>query len=70
MQRDITVSFVVTEDTEDGGWTASAALTPDAFANGEGETREAAIEDLKAALVALADVVGIPEQLVVTLEDD
>lgn len=70
MSREIHVPFTVEEDHEDGGWTAAAALTPDAFANGEGETREEAIEDLKEAIIALADVVGIPEQLVVTLEDD
>ncbi|HEY4572139.1 MAG TPA: hypothetical protein VIH10_21855 [Kribbella sp.] len=68
MQRDITVPFVIAEDTVDGGWTASAALTPEAFANGEGETREAAIEDLKAAIALLAEEVGVPEQLVVTVE--
>jgi predicted RNase H-like HicB family nuclease len=68
VQRDITVPFVIAEDTEDGGWTASAALTPDAFANGEGETREEAIEDLKSALQLLAEEVGVPEQLVVTVE--
>ena len=70
MPQDIHVSFIVEEDHEDGGWVARAALTPDAFANGEGETREEAIEDLKEAILALADVVGVPEQLVVTLPDD
>jgi predicted RNase H-like HicB family nuclease len=70
LQREIHVPFTIEEDLEDGGWVAAAALTPDAFANGQGETREEAIEDLKAAIVALADVVGIPEQMVVTLEDD
>lgn len=67
MQRDITVSYLVEQD-ENGTWTASAALTPDAFANGEGETREAAIEDLKAAIALLVEEVGVPEQLVMTVE--
>ncbi|TWD75323.1 hypothetical protein FB561_6761 [Kribbella amoyensis] len=67
MQRDITVSFLVVED-ENGTWSAEAALTPKSFANGEGATREAAIEDLKEAIAALADVVGVPEQLTVTVE--
>ena len=68
MQREITVPFTIAEDTEDGGWTAAAALTPDAFANGEGETREAAIEDLKAAIALLVEEVGVPEQLTLTVE--
>lgn len=69
MQREITVPFTVEQD-ENGSWYAAAALNPDSFANGEGATREAAIEDLKAAVVALAEVVGVPEQLVVTVEVD
>lgn len=67
MQRDITVPFTVDQD-ENGAWYAAAALTPDAFANGEGDTREAAIEDLRAAIVLLAEEVGVPEQLTVTVE--
>lgn len=69
MQREIHVPYLVEQD-EDGVWTAAAALTPQAFANGQGATREAAIEDLKDALAALAEEVGVPDQLVVTLETD
>lgn len=68
MPQEITVPFTVAEDAEDGGWFATAALTPAAFANGEGETREAAIEDLEAALALLVEEVGVPEQLVLTVE--
>ncbi|GAA1141278.1 hypothetical protein GCM10009630_44900 [Kribbella jejuensis] len=68
MQREITVPFTIAEDTEDGGWYAAAALTPEAFANGEGDTREAAIEDLKSAIALLVEEVGVPEQLVLTVE--
>jgi predicted RNase H-like HicB family nuclease len=67
VQHEITVPFTVSQD-ENGAWCAAAALTPEAFANGEGETREAAIEDLKAAVALLAEEVGVPEQLVVTVE--
>ena len=67
MQREITVPFTVVQD-ENGAWCAAAALTPDAFANGEGDTRAAAIDDLKAAIALLAEEVGVPEQLVVTVE--
>ena len=69
MQRDITVPFIIAQD-ENGAWCASAALDPDSFANGEGATREAAIEDLKAAIGVLAQEVGVPEQLVVTIDVD
>ena len=68
MQRELQVPFTIAQD-ENGAWCAAAALTPDAFANGRGDTRDDAIEDLKAAIVALVDVVGIPEQLLVTVED-
>ncbi|MFF0270771.1 hypothetical protein [Kribbella sp. NPDC004536] len=69
MQRDITVSFTVEQD-ENGTWCAEAALTPTSFANGEGATREAAIEDLKEAVATLAETVGVPEQLTVAVEID
>ncbi|WP_329001659.1 hypothetical protein OHA18_01590 [Kribbella sp. NBC_00709] len=69
MQRDITVSFLVEQD-ENGDWSAQAALDPNSFANGQGATREAAIEDLKEAVVLLAVSVGVPEQLVVTVDTD
>ncbi|WP_433006971.1 hypothetical protein [Kribbella sp. CA-294648] len=69
MQREIHVPYTVEQD-EDGFWCAAAALAPDAFANGQGATREAAIEDLKAAIELLAESVGVPDQLVVTLETD
>lgn len=69
MQRDITVSFTVEQD-ENGTWFAEAALTPRSFANGEGPTREAAIEDLKEAVATLAETVGVPEQLTVAVEVD
>jgi predicted RNase H-like HicB family nuclease len=67
MQREITVPFTVEQD-ENGAWCAAAALTPEAFANGQGESREAAIEDLKEAIALLAEEVGVPEQLVVSVE--
>lgn len=67
MQREITVPFTLVQD-ENGAWCAAAALTPEAFANGEGDSREAAIDDLKAAIALLATEVGVPEQLVVTVE--
>jgi predicted RNase H-like HicB family nuclease len=67
LQRELHIPFTVEQD-ENGDWCAAAALTPEAFANGQGETRDEAIEDLKAAIVLLAEEVGVPEQLVVTVE--
>lgn len=67
MRRKITVPFTVEQD-ENGAWCAAAALTPDAFANGQGDTRDAAIADLKDALAVLVEEVGVPEQLVVVIE--
>jgi predicted RNase H-like HicB family nuclease len=69
LQRNITVPFIIEQD-ENGVWCAEAALTPKSFANGEGATPEAAIEDLKEAIAALAESVGVPEQLTVTVEVD
>jgi predicted RNase H-like HicB family nuclease len=69
VRHEVTVPYTVEQD-EDGMWAAQAALTPDAFANGQGETREAAIDDLREALVVLAEAVGVPDQLTVTVEAD
>ncbi|TDW14219.1 hypothetical protein [Kribbella kalugense] len=60
------VPYVVEQD-EDGTWVAEAALTPDIFVQGEGATREAAIEDLRTSITQAATDSGIPEQLVVDL---
>ena len=67
MTRQIHISYTVEQD-ENGVWAAEAALTPDAFANGLGDTREAAIEDLREAIAVLAAEVGVPEQLVVDVD--
>ncbi|TDO52585.1 hypothetical protein EV643_102424 [Kribbella sp. VKM Ac-2527] len=67
MKREIHVPYTVEQD-EDGVWAAQAALLPDAFANGQGDTREAAIEDLREAIVVLAEEVGVPDELTVTVE--
>jgi predicted RNase H-like HicB family nuclease len=69
LQRQISVPYTVEED-EDGVWCAEAALTPNAFANGQGATREAAIQDLREAIALLAEEVGVPDQLVVRLGTD
>jgi hypothetical protein len=60
------VPYVVEQD-EDGVWCASAQLRPGVGAVGDGPTQEAAIADLRAALEALLDVVGPPDELTLTL---
>ena len=69
MKRELHVPYTVEQD-ETGAWSAAAAVTPEAFANGEGETREEAIEDLRQAVAFLVEEVGVPEELVVTVEVD
>jgi predicted RNase H-like HicB family nuclease len=64
--RVVHVPYVVEQD-EDGVWCASAQLRPGVGAVGDGPTQEAAIADLRAALEALLDVVGPPDELTLTL---
>ena len=52
MTRAVHVPYTVEQD-EDGVWCAHAQLRPGVGANGEGETPEAAIEDLREALIGL-----------------
>ena len=67
MTRVVHVPYVVEQD-EDGVWCASAQLRPGVGAVGDGPTQEAAIADLRTALEALLDVVGIPDELTLTLD--
>ncbi|MFC6162345.1 hypothetical protein [Kribbella jiaozuonensis] len=62
------VPYVVEQD-EDGTWLAEAALTPDIFLQGEGETREQALEDLRTSITQATTDSGIPDHLVITLPD-
>lgn len=57
----------VVEQDEDGVWCASAQLRPGVGAVGDGATQEEAIDDLRAAVEALLDVVGPPDELTLTL---
>jgi predicted RNase H-like HicB family nuclease len=52
------IPYVVEQD-EDGAWCASAVLRPGVGAFGDGATPAEAITDLRAALEALAEVVGM-----------
>jgi predicted RNase H-like HicB family nuclease len=67
MNRAVHVPYVVEQD-EDGAWCAHAQLRPGVGANGEGPSAEAAIEDLREALVGLVAEFGAPEELTLTIE--
>ena len=67
MSRVVHVPYAVEQD-EDGCWCASAQLKPGVAAFGEGPTREDAITDLRSGLVLLIEEVGIPDELILTLD--
>jgi len=56
------------QQIEDGVWCAHAQLRPGVGANGEGDTAEAAIADLREALVALVAEFGAPDELTLTVD--
>ncbi|SRR6266705_5670324 len=66
--RTITVTVpVVVERDEDGVWCAHAQLRPGVGAHGEGDTEEAALNDLREALTGLIEEFGVPRELSVTV---
>ena len=65
-RRTVTVPVVVERD-EDGVWCAHTQLRPGVGAHGEGDTEEAALDDLREALIGLIEEFGIPRELSVTL---
>jgi NAD(P)-dependent dehydrogenase (short-subunit alcohol dehydrogenase family) len=56
------------ERDEDGVWCASAQLRPGVGAVGDGATADEAIADLREALTALIEEVGVPPELTLTLD--
>ena len=60
MTRAVHIPYTVEQD-EDGIWCAHAQLRPGVGANGEGDTREAAIADLREALEGLIAEFGAHE---------
>ena len=62
MTRAVHVPYTVEQD-KDGAWCADAQLRPGVGANGEGDSREAAVADLREALAALIAEFGPPEEL-------
>jgi predicted RNase H-like HicB family nuclease len=64
--RTVTVPVVVELD-EDGVCCAHAQLRPGVGAHGEGDTEEAALDDLRVALTGLIEEFGVPRELSITL---
>lgn len=67
MRRAVHVPYTVAQD-EDGIWCAHAQLRPGVGANGEGDSREAAIADLREALAGLIAEFGAPDELTLMLD--
>ena len=67
MSRVIHVPYTLEQD-EDGVWCASAQLRPGVGAVGDGATADEAIADLRDALTALIEEVGVPQELTLTLD--
>ena len=62
----VTVPVFVERD-EDGVWCAHAQLRPGVGAHGEGDTEEAALDDLREAIAGLIEEFGVPRELSVTV---
>jgi predicted RNase H-like HicB family nuclease len=67
MTRAVHVPYIVEQD-EDGVWCAHAQLRPGVGANGEGDSREAAVADLRKALEGLIAEFGAPQELTLTVD--
>jgi hypothetical protein len=67
VSRTVHVPYTVEQD-DDGDWCAHAQLRPGVGANGEGDSREAAIADLWEALIGLIAEFGAPDELTLTLD--
>jgi predicted RNase H-like HicB family nuclease len=65
--RAVHVPYTVEQD-EDGIWCGQAQLRPGVGANGEGDSREAAIADLREALEGLIAEFGPPLELTLTVD--
>lgn len=67
MTRAVHAPYTVEQD-EDGVWCARAQLRAGVGANGEGDSREAAVADLREALEGLIAEFGAPHELIVTVD--
>lgn len=67
MTRAVHVPYTIEQD-EDDVWCAHAQLRPGVGANGEGDTADAAVADLREALGALITEFGAPDELTVMVD--
>lgn len=67
MGRAVHLPYTVEHDG-DGVWCAHAQLRPGVGAHGQGDGREAAIADLRDALIGLIAEFGIPDELTLILD--
>lgn len=67
MSQVVHVPYAVEQD-EDGVWCAHAQLRPHLGANGQGDSREAAVADLREALAGLIAEFGVPDELTLTID--
>jgi predicted RNase H-like HicB family nuclease len=67
MTRAVHVPYTVDQD-EDGVWCAHAQLRPGVGANGEGDSRDAAVANLREALEGLIAEFGAPQELTLTVD--
>jgi predicted RNase H-like HicB family nuclease len=67
MTRAVRIPYTIEPD-EDGVWCAHAQLRPGVGANGAGDSREAAIADLREALEGLTAEFGLPQELTLTVD--
>jgi len=67
MNRAVHLPCTVQQD-QDGVWCAHAQLRPGVGAHGEGDSREAAIADLRGGLLGLIAEFGVPDELTLILD--
>ena len=67
MTQAVHVPYTLDQD-EDGRWCAHAQLRPGVGANGEGDSPQAAIADLREALSGLIAEFGIPDELTLMVD--
>jgi len=67
MSRAVHVPYTVKQD-EDGVWCAHAQLRAGVGAHGAGDSRDAAIADLREALIGLIAEFGVPDELSLMLD--
>jgi predicted RNase H-like HicB family nuclease len=67
MAQAVHIPYTVEQD-EDGVWCAHAQLRPGVGANGEGDTREDAVADLREVLEGLIAEFGAPQELTLTVD--